>query len=84
MRASETDAFAYDATCRAHFVTKRDKDGNVISFRYSDHGNLHAGQTAPDRAVRFATIGYVIYGLPCSGFETVSPSGRTSSTLTCR
>lgn len=84
VRASEATPYAADAACEWHTVVKRDKDGALVSFRYQDKGTLQPGQTAPSQAVRIAiTQSYPGFAAPCTGTETITPSGNYSSNLTC-
>ena len=71
--------YATDPNCKFQIVTKLNKDGSLQFQRYMDHGNLQPGQTAPSRAIR---IQYVLGG--CDITETVTPSGRYSSTSVCK
>lgn len=82
-RASEADAYQLNTNCSAHSVIKRDKDGNIVSYRYQDKAPLNDTQVAPDRVVRVALTGTVA-GLPCTGTELITPSGHYSSNLKCR
>jgi hypothetical protein len=79
VRSGELDPYKLDVNCEWHTVTKSDKDGNLVSFRYQDKGDLQPGQTAPDRAVRIP----ITSGANCTGTEVISPSGHYSSNLTC-
>lgn len=75
--------YAVDPDCSWHTVVKRDRDGNLQSYRYQDKGSLQAGQVAPDRAVRIPltdTLG----SLTCTGTEVVTPSGNYSSDIKCK
>jgi hypothetical protein len=84
VRASETDGYQFDADCQWHSVEKRDADGNLVSYRYQDKGALQPGQTAPSKAVRIPiTLNVFGFATPCTGTETISPSGNYSSNLTC-
>lgn len=84
VRAAETDPYVADAECQWHTVTKRDQDGNLVSWRYQDKGTLQPGQTAPSKAVRIPLTQFVSPSFPpCTGTETISPSGSYSSNLTC-
>ena len=83
VRASELDPYQFDADCRSQLVVKRDKDGNLVSVRYHDNGELQPGQVAPDRAVRI-DVTDILGGLPCTGREVISASGRYSSNLHCK
>jgi hypothetical protein len=80
VRASESDPYVADPNCEWHTVTKNDKDGNPVSFRYQDKGDLQPGQTAPDRAVKMEITNFP----GCTGSEVVTPSGKYSSDLTCK
>ena len=84
VRTSEADGYRNDPTCEWHTVTKSSKDGAPVSFRYQDKGTLQPGQTAPTQAVRIPiTLSVFGFATPCTGTETITPSGNYSSNLTC-
>jgi hypothetical protein len=83
VRGGESQAYAFDAACAFHVVTKADKDGNRVFLSYQDKGTLQSGQAAPDKALRL-DITNTIAGQSCSGTEVITPSGNYSSNLTCK
>lgn len=83
VRAGEADPYVGDAECSWHTVTKNDKDGNPVSFKYQDKGKLQAGQTAPAKAVNLDITLDLGFAAPCTGKETITPAGNYSSDLTC-
>jgi len=89
VHAAEGAGYLTDPDCSWHNVTKSDKEGNVISFRYQDKGTLREGQAAPDSTVRIPiSASGAAFGYPglaaCTGTEVVTPSGNYSSNLTCK
>lgn len=84
VRAAANTPYAFDTACEWHTVTKSSKDGAPVSFRYQDKGTLQPGQTAPAQAVRIPiTLSVFGFATPCTGTETITPSGNYSSNLTC-
>lgn len=84
VRASQSTPYRTDPTCEWHTVTKSSKEGAPVSFRYQDKGTLQPNQVAPTQAVRIPiTLNIFGFATPCTGTETITPSGNYSSNLTC-
>lgn len=65
-----------DADCAWHVVVKRDKDGNLLSFKYQDKGSLPEGAPRPSSALKVETV---YPGCPAGANEITLPSGEYSS-----
>jgi hypothetical protein len=73
--------YHFDASCNWHTVVKLDKDGNLKSFSYQDHGQLPEDAPHPSSASKnsgdWPGCG--------DGFsEVTTPSGEYSSTCSTR
>ena len=64
-----------DPDCKWKTVVKRDKDGNLVSYKYQDKGTLPDGAPAPSSAMSWddAPCGDDVYD------EQTTPSGQYSS-----
>lgn len=71
--------YKYDPNCKSHIVRKKDKDGNFVSLRYQDKGELQPGQTPPDRTLRNEWTDGI-----CELSEVITPSGAYSSDAVCK
>ena len=45
-------AYHFDANCRWHTVTRRDRDGNLVLYSYHDQGNLPPNAPHPSSATQ--------------------------------
>ena len=64
-----------DEDCTWHAVVKRDKDGNIVSYKYQDKGNLPEDAPHPDKAMKWDDTP----GCPGETKETTAPSGSYTS-----
>lgn len=74
-----------DTSCNSHSVTTRDENGNLIGFKYQDHGTLPANAVRPSKAIHQSYPlalnfggGLIIEGLV---IETITPSGQYKSSF---